>query len=387
MMSGTDLVGTVAVAAIASFTASLLIVLTQGWHGKHSLDKDVASVQKFHKTPVPRIGGIALLIGILVAYIFRNSDTPLAAHLGGGSLLKLLLAATPAFFAGIIEDMTKKVSVKARLVATFSSALLACWLLGAYLPRLDMWGMDTLLLFSPVAAIIITAVAVAGVANSINIIDGFHGIAGSAVVIMLAGLGSLAWVTDDVFVAYLALLGVGTVIGFLLMNYPTGRLFMGDGGAYFLGFWLAEVAVLLVIRNPEINTWQVLAVCSYPVIEVLYSMYRRKVIRKTSPGAPDRLHLHTLIYRRVVCQLLPRNDEKPWIRNAAVACIIATWIATVTFLAVWLGDTVPSALMVVGANLVFYIAVYTRLVRGHWRLNPVVALGFFRSRPAIRELP
>jgi UDP-N-acetylmuramyl pentapeptide phosphotransferase/UDP-N-acetylglucosamine-1-phosphate transferase len=387
MMSATDLGGTVTVAAIGSFIASLLIVVTQGWHGKHSLDKDVAGIQKFHKTPVPRIGGIAVLIGILVAAIFPVSAHTFSHEGNGGSLFMLVLSGMPAFLAGIVEDVTKRVSVKARLLATFSSALLACWLLGAYLPRLDMWGVDTLLQASPLAAIVITAVAVGGVANSINIIDGFNGIAGSAVMIMLAALGFLAWTVDDVFVTYLAMLGVGATSGFLLMNYPTGRLFMGDGGAYFVGFWLAEVAVLLVIRNPEINTWQVLAVCAYPVTEVLYSMYRRKFIRKTSPGAPDRLHLHTLVYRRVVCQLLPRNDDKPWIRNAAVACITATWITVIALSAVWFGGTVPSALIVIAANLVSYIAIYTRLVRGHWCLNPVVALGFLRSRPAIRELP
>lgn len=388
MMSGTDLVGTLAVAAAGSFIASLLIVLTQSWHGKHSLDKDVAGIQKFHKVPVPRIGGIAVLIGMLAAAWFPVSSGPFYSVADEGSLFLLVLAGMPAFLAGIIEDMTKKVSVKARLLATFSSALLASWLVGAYLPRLDMPGLDTLLQASPIIAVMVTAVAVGGVANSINIIDGFNGIAGSAVAIMLSALGYLAWASGDMFVVYLAVLGVGASLGFLMMNYPTGRLFMGDGGAYFLGFWLAEVAVLLVIRNPEINSWQVLAICAYPVIEVLYSMYRRKFIRKTSPGAPDRLHMHTLVYRRIVCQQIPRNEHKPWIRNAAVACVTAPWIATVALLSVQFGGTVQSALTVVGANLILYIAVYTRLVRGHWRLNPVAALGFLRSRPsAIRELP
>lgn len=385
-MLATDMIGTLSVAATASFTASLLIVLTQDWHGEHSLDKDLSGVQKFHITPVPRVGGMALLIGILAAFIFNALDYRLAAQAEIENASMLLAAAAPAFLAGVIEDLTKKVSVKARLVATFSSALLASWLLDASLQRLDMWGVDTLMQLLPWVAIVITAFAVSGVANSINIIDGFHGVAGSAVVIMLAGMGFLAWRVEDVFVTNLALFGIGSAFGFLLVNYPTGRLFMGDGGAYFLGFWLAEVAVLLVIRNPQINTWQVLSVCGYPVIEVLYSIYRRKVIRKTSPGAPDRLHLHTLIYRRVVCQILPRNDNRPWIRNAGVACILAAWIATVTVVSVVLGDTIGAAVTVLIVHALLYIAVYTRLVRGHWCFKPVILLRFIRSRPAIREL-
>jgi UDP-N-acetylmuramyl pentapeptide phosphotransferase/UDP-N-acetylglucosamine-1-phosphate transferase len=386
MMPATEMLNNAATAAIASFTASLLIVLTQNWHGKHSLDKDIDGVQKFHTTPVPRVGGIALLIGILAAFTVFAFDQPIIASLDIVSLLLLVLASLPAFLAGVTEDLTKKVSVKARLFSTFASALLACTLLGAYLPRLDIVGVDSVLLLSPIAAVVITAFAVAGVANSINIIDGFHGVAGIAVVIMLAGIGTLSWQAGDVFVTYLALLGIGTTLGFLFVNYPTGRIFMGDGGAYFLGFWLAEVAVLLVVRNPEISPWQVLAICGYPVIEVVYSMYRRKVVRKASPGAPDRLHLHTLIYRRVVCQVLRRNRFQPWMRNASVACVIASWIGAVTLITLWVGNTVAAAVTILLVNLLLYMAFYTRLVRGRWHLNPVVALGFFRARPVIREL-
>jgi UDP-N-acetylmuramyl pentapeptide phosphotransferase/UDP-N-acetylglucosamine-1-phosphate transferase len=374
----------VLLATIASCVASVVIVMSQGWHGKYSLDGDLTGIQKFHKKPVPRVGGIAFLAGILIVAICGALDYPhatKAAHDNG--LFKLFLAGLPAFTLGLIEDLTKNVSVKARLLATFASALLASWLLGAYLPRLDIWGVDDLLGLVPVA-LVVTAIAVAGVANAVNIIDGFNGIAGFAVVIMLAGMGFLAWQHNDIFVMQLALAGIGATLGFLLVNYPTGRLFMGDGGAYLAGFWVAEVAVLTVVRNPGVHAWQVLAICGYPVIEVLYSMYRRKVIRKSSPGEPDCLHLHTLIYRRVVCQLIPRNEDRPWIRNAAVACIVATWIATTTLLAVWAGDSLQAAMFVVIVEVWLYTAVYARLVRRYWCLNPVVNLGLWPEARAKR---
>ncbi|WP_170942364.1 glycosyltransferase [Noviherbaspirillum denitrificans] len=374
-----------AFAALASFIASLLIIFTQNWHGKHSLDLTIGGIQKIHNQPVPRVGGIALLVGIASVVTAQAIDDGFAVQLDTFELSKLLLASTPAFLTGLVEDLTKKVSVKARLMATLASALLAAWLLDASLSRLDLWGVDAILQLIPLLAVAVTAVAVAGVANSINIIDGFHGVAGSAVVIMLAGLAYLSWQSNDVFVMHLAMLGIGAALGFLLVNYPTGRLFMGDGGAYFLGFWLAEVAVLLVIRNPKVNAWQVLAVCAYPVIEVLYSMYRRKVIRRTSPGAPDRLHLHTLFYRRVVCLRLARNDQRPWARNAVVACFMSGWIASTTLVTVLIGDTVGNAVGVLVAHVLIYIAVYTRLVRGRWDPNPAIALGFFRSQSVARE--
>jgi UDP-N-acetylmuramyl pentapeptide phosphotransferase/UDP-N-acetylglucosamine-1-phosphate transferase len=250
----------------------------------------------------------------------------------------------------------------------------------AYLPRLDVWGLDSLLKLAPFA-IVVTSFCVAGVANSINIIDGFHGIAGSTTVIILAAMAYLCWESGDLFVMKLALVGIGATLGFLWVNYPTGRLFLGDGGAYFIGFWIAEVAVLTVARNPEINAWRVLAICAYPVIEVLYSVYRRTVLRKRSAGAPDRLHLHTLIYRRIICQIMPR-DSNPWIRNAAVACIVAAWIATMSLLAVWIGKAIPAAVALVSIQVFLYMVVYTRLVRGHWCLNPTLYMGI---RPVARS--
>jgi UDP-N-acetylmuramyl pentapeptide phosphotransferase/UDP-N-acetylglucosamine-1-phosphate transferase len=368
MLQIADLTGTTVVAVVCSFFISMLIVLTQDWHGKHSLDSDLTAIQKFHKTPVPRIGGIAFLIAILVvaSTLYFEGILTGARRSDGSGVFLLLLAGMPAFLVGLLEDMTKKISPRARLIATIVSALLAGWLLNAWLSRIDIVGIDHALLVTPAIVVVLTAIAVAGVANSINIIDGFHGIAGSAVVIILAGLGYLAWQSGDGFVTILAVVGVGATLGFLMVNYPTGRLFLGDGGAYLAGYWVAEVAILLITRNPGISTWQVLAICSYPVIEVLFSIYRKAVIRNSSPAEPDRLHMHMLIYRRLVWRLVPRNDEKPWIRSAAVACVIGSWIAAITLLAVKFGETTPAALAIVMLNVFIYCAVYARFVRGRW---------------------
>lgn len=385
-MLWTEFFDSMLIAWACTLFLSMLIVLTQGWHGRLSLDSTLIGAQKFHHTPVPRIGGLALAIGIGIAFTIdflghRSTDQ----HLSGGALL-LLIAGMPAFLSGLLEDLTKNVSVKRRLFATFASALLAWVLLDAYLPRLDIWGVDTLLRTTPLLAVFITAFAVAGVANSINIIDGFHGVAAGAVVIMLAALAFIAWRVGDSFVAQLAILGIGATVGFLMVNYPTGKLFMGDGGAYLLGFWLAEVAVLLVARNPSVSAWQMLAICAYPVIEVLYSVYRKAVIRKMSPGVPDRLHMHMLIYRRLVCQVLPRRSERPWIRNCAVAWVTSSWIAFTTLLAIGFGNSTIGALAVLAAEALIYIVIYARLVRGHWCFGPVVVLGV-REYANLRKAP
>jgi UDP-N-acetylmuramyl pentapeptide phosphotransferase/UDP-N-acetylglucosamine-1-phosphate transferase len=378
------LISTLLVAAIVSLLGNLVIVCTERWHAHKSFDKDTTGIQKIHKKPVPRIGGLALFVGLLAVHgsdllnasTRSTSDDELKFSL-------LLVSAMPAFVAGLIEDLTKTVSALTRLLATFASALAACWLLGAFLPRLDVWGLDFVMQWAP-AAMVVTAFAVAGVANSMNVIDGFNGLAGAAAIAMLSGIGFVAWHGGDTFIVHLAAAGVGASVGFLCLNYPTGRVFMGDGGAYLLGFWIAETAVLAVMRNPAIITWHILAICAYPIIEVLFSMYRRKVMGRAGVGVPDRLHLHSLIYRRLVCRVIPRNDKQSWIRNAAVALIIMAWIIPITFAAILFGDSIQGAALIILIQTLMYLIFYARLVRGRWCLNPAIVLGF---RPSHRTKP
>jgi UDP-N-acetylmuramyl pentapeptide phosphotransferase/UDP-N-acetylglucosamine-1-phosphate transferase len=382
MMNWSGNLQCVVIAMASSFVMSLLIILTKRWHGSLSLDSDLNGVQKFHITPVPRIGGIAMLAGVLIACCHSLSQfDPFSAAADEFSTFFLVLAGAPVFLAGLIEDLTKRVSASSRLIAAFASALLACWLLDAVVDRLDIWGVDQMLLLTPVA-VLLTAFAVAGVTNSINIIDGFHGVASSAVALILGGMGVLAWQYGDRLVTTLALVGAGAAVGFLLANYPTGRIFMGDGGAYFMGFWCAEVAVLAISRNSGINAWQVLAIFAYPVIEVLYSVYRKAVLRRMSPGVPDRLHMHMLIHRRIFCKLIPRSSRFPWLRNAAVALVTTAWIGSMTVLSVLAGDSVAAAVAIVFAQVVGYLTLYVRLIRGRWCFVPILGFGL---RPSGRR--
>jgi UDP-N-acetylmuramyl pentapeptide phosphotransferase/UDP-N-acetylglucosamine-1-phosphate transferase len=350
----------------ASFAACMLIVLSQKWHGSLSHDHDLEGVQKMHTTPVPRIGGIGVVAGLVLGFLcFQHQFAgQVQASLSKGVFL-LLAASLPAFVAGVVEDMTKRVSVKARLAATALSAVIASAVLGATVNELDLWGVDTLLAITPFA-VLVTAIVVAGGSNAINIIDGFNGLSSSTIIIMAAGLAAVGFQHGDTLVVTLGALGIGATLGFLAVNYPRGKLFLGDGGAYFLGFWVSEMAVLLLVRNDSVNAWQVLAICAYPVIEVLFSIYRRKIIQGVSPGAPDALHLHTLVFRRLVFKHVRPDASRPWKRNAAVACVIAPGVAACVASSVLLGASAAVSLVIVLIQVAIYVTVYGRLVRGRW---------------------
>ncbi len=292
---------------LTSLTMAALLVATQRWHGRFTHDH-THGVQKFHVHPTPRIGGVALLAGLVVGTALID---PESAEL----LQPALLAGLVAFAFGLLEDITRKVGVRERLLATMASGVLAWWLTDMSLTRLDLWLVDDLLTWLPFS-VLFTALAVGGVANAVNIIDGFNGLASGAVVMALLALAAMAGLSGDTALASACLLIAAATLGFFALNFPFGKLFLGDGGAYLLGFLLAWMAILLVERNPDISPWAPLLACAYPIIETLFSMIRR-MISRANPGQPDSLHLHSLIKVRLI---RPRFGHWPlhW-RNAIVA--------------------------------------------------------------------
>ena len=136
----------------------------------------------------------------------ENGMQNAAANSTQSLLSLLLLGALPAFVAGLVEDVTKKVSVKTRLLATAASGLLAALLTGYWIHYVNVPGLDLLLALAPVG-ILFTAIAVAGIANSVNIIDGFNGLASMVTICMLLSLAYVALQVDDMFILIAALMG------------------------------------------------------------------------------------------------------------------------------------------------------------------------------------
>jgi UDP-N-acetylmuramyl pentapeptide phosphotransferase/UDP-N-acetylglucosamine-1-phosphate transferase len=229
----------------------------------------------------------------------------------------------PALVFGLVEDLSKRVSARHRLMATLASGLLICHLYGTGLNRVDVWGVDALLNYWPVS-FLFTAFAVAGLANAINIIDGFNGLASGAVLISLAALGLIAYQVGDHDVTMLCLILAAATGGFMVVNFPLGKIFLGDGGAYLMGFMLAWTSVLLLLRNPGVSVWAPLMACGYPVTEVIFSIWRRRQ-HDMHPFSPDSLHLHSLVKVRIVLQRF--HHWRPEFRNALVSPVMWTFAA------------------------------------------------------------
>ena len=349
------------VAGIVAFLVAVLLVFTKHWHGHFSMD-GLVGIQKNHTIPTPRIGGVSVLAGVIAAYLVAQ---PERAQI----LSQLLLAGLPAFIFGLAEDITKKVGVMARLLATMASGVLGWWLTGVSLTGVDIPLLDSLLSYTLIS-VAFTAFAVGGVANAVNIVDGFNGLASGFVIIALIGLALVSAMVGDVDLAFACLAIATAALGFWLVNWPWGHLFLGDGGSYFCGFALAWASVMLIERNSGVSAFVPLLICIHPVTEVLFSIYRRRMT-KVSPGHPDRLHLHTLVMRRVVRPRMRRMfpDEIKMVsrmQNSVTGLVLAMATIPSVLLALWVvGSPLFAALACLGFAL-GYVTAYARLVRYHW---------------------
>jgi UDP-N-acetylmuramyl pentapeptide phosphotransferase/UDP-N-acetylglucosamine-1-phosphate transferase len=345
-----------------SFAVTLLVVRSAGRLSRLARlagDHDLSGPQKFHTRSVPRIGGLGIFGGVAVI-------VPLLAHRepSGASLSALLLVcALPAFIAGLAEDFTKTQSPRRRLVFTAVAAVLATWLVDATILRTDIPGLDWVVAY-PLGAALVTVFVVTGVANAVNIIDGFNGLASMCAVLMLGGLGYVAFDVGDPLIGLLALVGMAAVLGFFVWNFPAGLVFLGDGGAYFLGFYVAELAVLLLHRNPGVSPMFPLLLCIYPVFETLFSIYRKKWLRGMSPGVPDGVHLHMLVFKRLMRWAVGDRDARELTRRNSLTSPYLWVLCSLSVVpAVLFYDSTRIQAILILLFALTYVVLYWRIVR------------------------
>jgi UDP-N-acetylmuramyl pentapeptide phosphotransferase/UDP-N-acetylglucosamine-1-phosphate transferase len=347
---------------ILSFFVSTILTMIVVKYLRHhgpSLDSDFLGVQKVHVHKVSRIGGLPIFLAMLIAAGLAFFINPKIAP----TLMLLLLCSASAFLGGIVEDFTGNVSVSRRLLLTLLAALLGYFLMHARLDRID-FPFGTVEMSLVWIALPLTMISVAGIANAVNIIDGFNGLASVVTICMLFSLAYVAWQVGDVFVLSATLMVAGATAGFLIWNYPIGMIFLGDGGAYFIGFMLGELTLLLVCRNPAVSTWYAALLLIYPAFETVFSVYRRMFLRGKSPTMPDGIHLHSLIFRRVVLWAVGKKSGQALMRRNSLTSPylwLLSLMAVVPATIFWTNSAVLIFFCLL--FVVSYVWLYARIVR------------------------
>lgn len=323
---------------------------------RQTLDDTCGGLRKVHAIPTPRVGGIAVALGVLGGITI---DWGVSGRIV--PWLLLLVCVAPAFIWGLIEDLSKRGAVLPRLVLPAVAGALGFVLLDARISELDVPGLDNLLVIHAFA-FLFTVFAVTGVTHAINVIDGLNGLACVNALLASIGLAVVAAIVGDRFVLSAACVLAASIAGFLLVNYPSGRIFLGDGGAYLVGIVLAELSVLLVQRNSEVSPWFPLVLLAYPVWETLFSMYRRKS-RGHSTARADALHLHSLVYRRVVrWRGFGAKPADQAMRNSMASLCLWVMPACGLVVALVFWNDTPLLQLASAAFVGFYIVIYRKLV-------------------------
>ena len=350
-------------AAIVSLMVSLSIVVMSKWAFAFLLDSPGSGVQRLHVAPVARIGGLAVVCGVLTYLLASGIGSVPHAVINHQTALTVFIYALPVFAIGLVEDCTKSVKPSIRLIIAVGCVVLLGRDLGILIVQTDVPGLDYLLKNSWLS-IGFTAFALAGFTQAVNIIDGLHGLAASLCIAMLGGIAFVAHQQTDLLVTELALAGIAGVVGFWLLNFPRGFIFLGDGGAYFVGLWIGVCATLLMMR-PEVSALLMIAICGYPVIETVFSIFRRRRHRRPV-WLPDRLHLHTLLYRRCAMPRLRRRGLPPWHGHMLTTASIVSCVSVFVIWAVTLNHSPMASFLIFLVQILVYVVVYRRLISFRW---------------------
>jgi UDP-N-acetylmuramyl pentapeptide phosphotransferase/UDP-N-acetylglucosamine-1-phosphate transferase len=219
-----------------------------------------------------------------------GGNSPIGAH--------ILKAVAPLFIIGLFEDLTGKIGVKARLLSIVCSSFILIWITGDSLRSSSIPFIGYALSEYALVSICFTAFALTGLTNSFNIIDGLNGLSGVSALLALSALGLVAADVGAEGIQNYSMVMVAALTGFLILNFPYGKIFLGDSGAYFLGFAVGALAVNLVT-------------------ETLFSIFRRWVTGRGKATAPDSKHIHHLIYE----QLLIKGFSKTICNSLASALL------------------------------------------------------------------
>ena len=320
-----------------SFILCIIIILSSSYGFSRRGHIDEAAVQSAHSGFVPRVGGLAVYIAILVLIpLLSFGFIPLSVvfNLDSEELTLLILTAAPVLSVGLAEDLGYEMSSKARILASAISSLIAILLFKVWLVSLGIPGVDTLLLFLPFG-VLFTIFATVGVVNAFNLIDGLNGLSSYATVSVSFALSFIAFQAGNTQISIFLVLIIAAVLGFMVLNFPMGKIFLGDGGAYTLGHLLVWSAIILINNANEVSAFAILLVFFWPVADTGLAIWRRWQLGNPA-DRPDRLHFHQLAMRFLEIRFFGRDKRE--IANPLATLILMPLISLPQVLGVMYWD-------------------------------------------------
>ena len=242
--------------------------------------------RRMHKKPIPRLGGLAIVIGFLVSVLcFGDLNRQMSATLAGAMIIVAL---------GIVDDC-RDLNAMLKFFIQIVAALVVV-LLGDL--KIDVFTNPNILSDNPYwilpewLSVAVTIVWIVFITNAVNFIDGLDGLAAGVSAIMSVSLVFIALRVGEAPIALIGIALMGACFGFLPYNFNPATIFMGDTGSTFLGFMLASLSIQGMFKSYAVISFAVpLLILGLPLFDALFAMLRR-VLTGKSPMTADRGHLH-----------------------------------------------------------------------------------------------
>ena len=283
--------------AIAFILTFILVPIAKKIGSKFGIF-DSLNARKVKKIKLVRIGGLAIFLGYflsLLGFVFFQNILRFLI-IDYQELLFLVGLSLFFFLIGIFDDILSLSPFK-RLLLSFILAYFA-WNYGIILNNIDISFLNLgfkFITFPNYLSLIFTLIWLVGVTNAINWIDGLDGLASGCAVIMSSTFGIIALQNNDYEYALISFALAGSCFAFLNFNFKPAKILMGDGGAYFIGFTLALLSLLVAKNNQNVLDFRVpLLTLFYPLVDMLRVMIVR-FIKKKSLIYPDSNHLHHIL--------------------------------------------------------------------------------------------
>ncbi len=307
-------------------------------------------MQRIHKSEISRLGGFTLILCLF--FYTQWQPNQMVSEFFRLAFLSFI----PAFVISLREDMSFSVKPILRLI----SLIFVAWIfinLNIYkLPDLsNIFILSKLMLF-PNLLSLFYIIAIASIANAMNLLDGANGLCGFVALSVLTCLLLISFKTQDYYFVIMLLIFAIFIIAFLFFNYPFGSIFLGDLGAYFFGILISIFTITLYGRHPEISPWGAILSLIYPVTEMVFSFFRR-LLSQRHLHKPDLEHLHSKIFfllRKKYSQNFSNNSVLPFLLFLIIYSPIAIILA---------GNNVIYILLAICVFIFLYTSLYFTIDR------------------------
>lgn len=243
--------------------------------------------QTIHRGKVSRLGGLVIFLTLALMSIIKFKDI-------NNIFFWYLLISIPVFFVAFIEDLTQSVSPKYRLIGTIFSSILFIIIYDVLITKLG-WKFFDYLLDYKLISLVFTILCITFLTQAFNIIDGLNGLSLITAILCFACIAIISNENGDYEIQKNIIFLISVLLGVLIFNFPFGKIFLGDSGAYLIGLFLSVTTILSYNKLQNLSTFVVISILIYPVYELTRSIFRRIILRK-KVFSPDTKHLHSILY-------------------------------------------------------------------------------------------